>query len=47
MKIACVQLRAHDSAFARSALENALEHIDRAASLGAELILLPESLYPS
>ncbi len=47
MKIACVQLRAHDSAFARSALENALEHIDRAASMGAELILLPESLYPS
>jgi len=47
MKIACVQLRAHDATFARSALENALEHIDRAASLGAELILLPESLYPS
>lgn len=47
VRIACVQLQALDGPFFRKALEKALLAVDSAAADGADLILLPESLFPS
>lgn len=46
-RIACVQMRARSSSLRETALRSALEMVDEAASEGAELVLLPETFYPS
>ncbi len=46
-RIACVQMRARSSSLREIALRSALEMVDEAASEGAELVLLPETFYPS
>lgn len=47
LRIACVQLTAHDIDEAELALTEALEAVDRAAAQKADLILLPECTYPA
>lgn len=47
LRIACVQMRARSSALRETSLRSALEMIDEAVSGGAELVLLPETFYPS
>lgn len=46
LRVACVQLEAHDVDEAEVALEEALEAVDRAAAQNAHLIVLPECTYP-
>lgn len=46
LRVACVQLQAHDVDEAEIALQEALEAIDRAAAQKAHLVLLPECTYP-
>jgi predicted amidohydrolase len=47
MRVACVQLEAHDLVMAEQSLEQALSMIDRASQGGPELIVLPECTYPA
>ncbi len=46
MRIACVQIEARSTEEESLALEDALERVDEAASEGADLVLLPEAVWP-
>jgi len=46
MRIACVQTRARNAEEEALALEEALKGVDRGAAQGADLVLLPEAVWP-
>ena len=47
IKVACIQMEAHDLGDAPGAVGRALRLIDEAARKGAQLIILPECTYPA